>query len=542
MNKKLLFNLVALVAAMMCALSASAAEAYACYTPSNTTLTFYYDNQRSTRPGTIYLLANGTGWFNDGTNANVTKVVFNSSFANARPTSTWLWFYDMGKLESITGINYLNTSEVTNMAWMFADCVKLTSIDLSNFNTSKVTNMSYMFRGCERLTSLDVSNFNTSKVTDMESMFGDLTALTSLDVRNFNTANVTNMSVMFCGCDNLTSLDVSNFNTSKVTDMSHMFRCKALKSIDLSNFNTSNVTKMSYMFYNGIALTSLDLSSFNTSKVTEMWLMFAGCSQLKTIYVSDGWSTAAVTASGNMFNSCTSLVGGKGTTFDANHVDAAYAHIDGGPSNPGYFTELVSLDKALNVAGGNIHFVSTGTYPWQVAEEGNRKFAMSGNAGVHSSTSEVTATVTVNKPSIVSFDFKAWGEGSSPCWDECVFYVDDEVLLYYGALDNNWEWFSVDVMAGTHTLKWLYSKDSNVHPTGDYFAVDNVAIRESPVLQGDCDGDGNVTIGDVSELIDYLLSGGTTLINMAGADCDYDGSVNIGDVSTLIDYLLSGHW
>ena len=45
---------------MMCALGASAAEAYACYTSSNTTLTFYYDNQRSSRTGTTYDLNTGT--------------------------------------------------------------------------------------------------------------------------------------------------------------------------------------------------------------------------------------------------------------------------------------------------------------------------------------------------------------------------------------------------------------------------------------------------------------------------------------------------
>ena len=114
----LLLRLVVLVTAMMCALGAAAAEAYACYTPSNTTLTFYYDNQRSSRTGTTYDLntgSNETGWESDSTNASVTKVVFDPSFANARPTTTYSWFYNMRNLQSITGMSYLNTSEVTNM-------------------------------------------------------------------------------------------------------------------------------------------------------------------------------------------------------------------------------------------------------------------------------------------------------------------------------------------------------------------------------------------------------------------------------------------
>jgi surface protein len=140
----------------------------------------------------------------------VTKVVFDPSFADARPTTTCDWFYGMTNLQSITGMSYLNTSEVTNMNWMFMRCAKLTNLDVSYFNTSKVT----------------------------------------------------------------------------------------------------SVTRMFY-----------------------------GCSNLRTIYVGNGWSTANVTFSANMFDGCTSLVGGKGTTYnDSNPKDKTYAHIDGGPSNPGYFT------------------------------------------------------------------------------------------------------------------------------------------------------------------------------------------------------------
>ena len=66
--------------------------------------------------------------------------------------------------------------------------------------------------------------------------------------------------------------------------------------------------------------------------------MFYGSSNLRTIYVGSGWSNDAVTSSTKMFNNCTSLVGGMGTTYNSNYTDVAYAHIDGGPNNPGYFT------------------------------------------------------------------------------------------------------------------------------------------------------------------------------------------------------------
>ena len=302
MNKKLLFRLFALVAAMMCALGMQAAEAYACYTTSNTTLTFYYDNQRSLRPGTTYDMNTGYNypdWYSDGTNLNVTKVVFDPSFAGARPTSTIYWFFALFNLQSITGLEYLNTSEVTDMAWMFFYCSNLTSLDFSHFNTSKVNSMYNMLGYCQSLTSLDLSSFNTSQVISMSSMFDH-------------------------------------------------------------------------------------------------------CANLQTIYVGDGWNTAAVTISQDMFKDCTSLVGGQGTTYNASHIDKAYAHIDGGPSNPGYFT----------AAGATF-------------------------------------------------------------------------------------------------------------------------------LRGDVDGDGNVSIADVTALIDILLSGTAA---PAAADADEDGTVGIADVTTIIDYLLSGHW
>ncbi len=304
MSNKLLFRLVVLVTAVMCTLGASAQEAYAVYTTDVTTLSFYYDTQRSSRPGTTYDLNIGYNypdWYTDGTNFNVTKVVFDPSFAGARPTSTIYWFFGLFNLQSITGLEYLNTSEVTDMAWMFFYCTNLTSLDLSHSNTSKVNSMYNMLGYCQSLTSLDLSSFNTSQVISLSSMFDH-------------------------------------------------------------------------------------------------------CANLRTIYVGDGWNTAAVTISQDMFKDCISLVGGQGTTYDANHIDATYAHIDGGTSNPGYFT-------AKNAS-----------------------------------------------------------------------------------------------------------------------------------LRGDVNGDGSVNISDVTALIDYLLSGNASGINLSGADCDQDGSINISDVTALIDYLLSGRW
>ena len=131
-----------------------------------------------------------------------------------------------------------DTSQVTNMRFMFYNCSSLKSIDLSRFDTSKVTDMDAMFHGCSSLESIDLSNFNTSKVTDMGYMFYYCSSLKSIDLSNFDTSKVTDMDAMFYGCSSLESIDLSNFDTSKVTDMGFMFKgCSSLLSIDLSYFN-----------------------------------------------------------------------------------------------------------------------------------------------------------------------------------------------------------------------------------------------------------------------------------------------------------------
>ena len=110
--------------------------------------------------------------------------------------------------------------------------------------------------------------------------------------------------------------------------------------IGLEYLKTINVTDMTGMFSACNHLTVLDLTYFFTESVRYMSDMFYGCTRLTTIKVSSGWSTSSLFASGSlgMFEGCTSLVGGEGTTYDSSHTDASYAHIDGGSSNPGYLT------------------------------------------------------------------------------------------------------------------------------------------------------------------------------------------------------------
>ena len=258
-------------------------------------------------------------------NVTIKNIVFEESFKTYAPTSLKEFFYNCTSLETISGLEYLSTANITDMSSMFWNCSNLKSLDFTKFDTKNVSSMYFMFYGCSNLTSLNLTNFNTKNVKNMNGMFGDCTHLTSLDITNFNTAKVTNMGNMFLGCSNLTSLDLTNFNTAKVTDMHGMFKgCSALTSLDLTNFNTAEVRDMNRMF------NMLDESS----------------TALTTIYVSDNFVTTNVRDGENMFKNCTKLKGfQKYFLLDTDHTYASYT--------TGYFTKLVGKngEEKIGAAG-----------------------------------------------------------------------------------------------------------------------------------------------------------------------------------------------
>ena len=309
--------------------------AYAEFDNATKTLTFRYKRVKPEGAYDLNVGDNDPGWY--AQRENIEKVVFDASFANARPTSCYRWFYKCTSLTEIEGIENLNTQNVENMRYMFASCIKLKSLDVSKFNTANVTHMANMFEDCEELSSLDLSNFDTQNVKYMDKMFRNCNSLTSLDLSNFDTQNLNFMSQMFHNCNSLTSLDVSNFNTQKVIEMSLMFyNCNSLTSLDVSNFDTQTVINMSEMFYGCQNLSSLDLSKFDTQNTTYMYKMFYGCSGLKTIYVSDKFVITKEKDGSNMFSGCTNLKGFIDYISNSDKDNNEYANY-----KTGYFTKLV---------------------------------------------------------------------------------------------------------------------------------------------------------------------------------------------------------
>ena len=263
---------------------------YAEFDKGTGTLTF---RRGLSKPKGAYALnveASDPGWLTH--KDEIKEVVFDASFANARPTSCYSWFFYCTNLATIEGIENLNTENVTNMGAMFCRCQNLSSLDLTNFNTGNVTDMYGMFYSCSALTSLDLTSFNTANVTGMGQMFSNCNGLTSLDLTSFNTANVTSMWGMFGNCSGLTSLDLSNFYTKEVENMGGMF---------------------------------------------------AGCSALTTIYASDEFVTSKVQSGENMFSACRSL-----KDYSDRKTAHKYANY-----KTGYFSKLVGKngDEKIGAAG-----------------------------------------------------------------------------------------------------------------------------------------------------------------------------------------------
>ena len=203
---------------------------YAEFDNATRTLTFRYKGVKPKEAYDLNVESNNLGW--NAQKENIEKVVFDASFANARPTSCYRWFDNCFYLSEIEGIENLNTQNVTDMSWMFNCCYALTSLDVSNFNTEKVTNMSNMFGNCEKLSSLDLSNFNTERVEKMSHMFSVCSTLQTIFASDkFVTNQVFDGDGMFLGCENLKGFIDYISNTDKYNN-------------EYANYTTGYFTKL----------------------------------------------------------------------------------------------------------------------------------------------------------------------------------------------------------------------------------------------------------------------------------------------------------
>lgn len=324
---------MAFVAAMVIyAATAKAADYKAGYNNSTKTLTLYDSDVYNGRFDQTFSVLE-SNYHTEGYEYNglrisseirgdVKKVVFHASFKTAQFNDISAWFQSMFALESFEGLENFDMSKAAYAVGSFKGCRSLTSLDLSNKDMSNLENAEEMFLYCSELKSLKMPK-TSNKLKSMQYLFSYCEALQSLDTSLMVTSGVEDMGGCFFHCSSMRILNLSNFDTSSVTNMAGMFGvCENLKKLYIYNFNTRNVTSMSRMFND--------------------------CSKLTDIVVGDGWTVENVQDGGDsrvMFGDCVSIEGGAGTTYSG--IDKEYAHIDGGPSNPGYLRRLIYYDLWL---------------------------------------------------------------------------------------------------------------------------------------------------------------------------------------------------
>ena len=417
-------------------------------------------------------------------------------------------------------LSKFDTSKVTNMSGMFAD-TSLTSLNVSNFNTSKVTDMSCMFVG-GKFTILDLSNFDTSNVDNMGGMFID-SQVKTLDLSNFDTSNVTEMWRMFDGAQ-ATKIVLSSFNTSNVTNMYQMFSKSHVNNLDLSNFNTSKVIDMNRMFWSTYA-TTIDVSSFDTSKVTDMNSMFYGGDNLKTIYASSKFVTTAVSDSEVMFEGSTSLVGGAGTKYNSSYTDKTYARIDGGTSNPGYFTDVVDKPSAFSTDSWSTIISSVKANNKRGYKVGDTKEIDLGTYGTH--TLRIANTSTPSECSTTGFSQSA-----------CGFVLEFADIITTNTMNdrasnlNGWPVTEIHTIINANVYNALPSDlrsgiidtitVSGHGPTSgeeNFTSIDKLYLLSTAEVwaQGSSNTIYNDTARDVTRQLDYYKNLGTSTSNYSGA-------------------------
>ena len=278
------------------------------------TLTFRCSTAK-TDADTDYSLNEGRdtpGW--NAKAGDIKTVAFTRSFRDVRPTNCSMWFYNCANLTRIDGLENLNTSEATDMQYMFNGCKKLTSLDLSGFSTGNVTSMQAMFKGCSGLTALNLSGFSTGNVTSMQEMFANCSSLTALDLSSFSGSRVTTTELMFSGCASLAAVSLAQFDTPKLKYMDKMFQnCSALTKLDLSSFDLKEMN-----FQNGVSGGQL----------------FDYCQSLQTIYVGDSFE---LKEGNKMFRGCDNLRG-------AIAFDSGKTGVDMASYVSGYLTKKVGTN------------------------------------------------------------------------------------------------------------------------------------------------------------------------------------------------------
>ncbi len=516
---------------------------------SDGTLTLYYDNQMPVHSsyGDIHLLGGYRKVDYGGLPIlpgieyhpycgpaadkpeEVRTVVFDESIANLRPTTLSKWFNGFSSLKEIKGIEYLNTSEVTNMRKMFAGCSSLKEIDISHFDFSSISSeydwfeaeyagIDYLFADCSSLERIVMEGLDTSGLKSLEGLFMNCRSLKEIDVSHFDTSNVIYMGNLFAGCSSLKEIDVSHFDMSNVEIFDGMFEgCSCLGNLDLSHFDTSSSMSMGRMFAGCSSLNSIDVSHFIVSCCIDwaapdkpggppsrwkggsgFYQMFKNCSSLEHINLfalesenvedDDDLIPIMVDYDANeMFAGCTSL-----KEIDLSHFDG------NGCLNDRMFADCKSL-TSINLL--DLH-------PNKIGEE----------------------------------MFDGCTSLTSVCIPNSVNDIADHAFRGCTALDNVRCDIPTPLKISEETFDHydgctliVLSSAVNDYKTADVWKNFSNIISSR---KGDANGDNEVNITDVIVIVDYILNRPIRIFLFSNADMDKNGEVNITDALKVVDIIL----
>lgn len=341
------------------------------------------------------------------------------------------------KINKITGLEMLDTSNVTNMAYMFYACGSESTVftlDLGdNFDTSKVKDMTYMFCNCGKNSTkfaLDLGdNFDTSNVTKMNSMFsgcGYSSPTFTLDLgAKFDTAKVTNMYLMFdcCGFNStaFTTLDLSTFTVNADTEIGWFANKIPVTKFIFGKGWRNAALPVKYPFANCSSSTPTEIVGATKNLLSYKWtrdnriVTFTDNITYEIIPITEngGWATEGGTVTGG------------GTVLDGERITLT-ATVDEGYSFDGWYdgdtkvcdTAEFVVEDAAEDKTYTAKFTKTIVYYTVSAESGTEGGTVSGGGEVAEGSS-ITLTATADE----GYTFNGWYDGDTRVCDTAEFVV-----------------------------------------------------------------------------------------------------------------------
>ena len=543
---------------------------------------------------------------------HLTTVFAGDGWSTAKVTVSWDMFYNCTSIEGDMGTTF--DRDYTDKTYARIDggsaCPGYFSSKLPPYTYDSTTGTLTLNHGvfnkdnkwgddvaANAVTSVTATN-KVSFTDDCTDLFKGFSNCTSMDLSKVNTSNATSMTGMFENCSNLTSLDLSNWNTGQLNKTNYMFKsCTSLQSLKISNLNTSQVYTMYCMFEDCSSLVELDISGWDTRNSTQTLNMFKGCSKLKTIYAGGGWTVQYVISSSGMFDGCTSLKGGKGTTYNASHTDKEYARIDGGSDSPGYFSDP-NVAPAVEVVVGGIKF-------YMVEVEGNDDYEI---PSFYIGECEVTEALWLAVMGGVNPSSYCGNLGDNLpveniSWNDCQEFItklNGMTHLQFRLPDSDeWYWAA---RGGNKSHNYTYSGSNNIDevawyknncsqkqtvgtkkpnelgihdmsgnvyeivqehtevfgggwhapasscmvgyswgPTTETFTDNDTGFRLAItqfIMRGDINGDNKVDVSDVNIIINIMLGKAQASDYPGSANVNNDTQVDVSDVNAVINIML----